>query len=222
MDITSGLDQGLPITKDTIDFLFGMKHQYEEMLNNKDKNGIVRFLNNIYNVSRISSIVLANVLYWLDKDWEQWDLGEDFIEFAFEHLGYSKTTIDRYIAIGRLYNQNLVPEHLREQLFSLTMKSLVPIAKAVEQGHEITEDDWEKLAWCPDDNSVRKEIRKIKGVPPRKHSMIIMLDSDGELTVLFGEDSVPIYIGYLNIDIDDVNVQAAINRIVENSNIIRR
>jgi hypothetical protein len=92
----------------------------------------------------------------------------------------------------------------------------------VEQGHEITEDDWEKLAWCPDDNSVRKEIRKIKGVPPRKHSMIIMLDSDGELTVLFGEDSVPIYIGYLNIDIDDINVQAAISRIVENSNIIRR
>jgi hypothetical protein len=49
-----------------------------------------------------------------------------------------------------------------------------------------------------------------------------MLDPDGELTALFGDDSVPLYIGYLNVDIDDKNVQAAINRIVDNSNIIRR
>ncbi len=222
MDITSSLDQGLPLQQESMEFLQSMKSQYTKMYEQKDKTAIVKFLNNIYNVSRISSIVLANVLYWLNNDWETWGLGEDFVEFAFDHLGYTRTTIDRYIAIGKMYNLEYVPAHLKEQVFSMTMKSLVPIAKTIEQGYEISEDRWETLAYCPDDNSVRKEIRSIKGVAPRKHSMIIMIHPDGEIVALFGDDSVPIYLGYLNVDIDDDRAQAAISRIIENSNILRR
>lgn len=222
MEITSSLDQGIPLPDGSEEFLLEMRKKYEVMLVEKDLNGISDLLTNIYNMSKMSGILLANMLYWMDKDWEQWGLEYSFLEFAFDHLGYSRTTIDRYIAVGRMYNENVVPESVKEKLFSSTMRALVPIAKAVEQGYEIPEDRWERLASCPDDNSVRKELRSIKGVPPRKHSLIIMLEPDGELTALFGDDSVPLYIGYLNVDIDDKNVQSAISRIVDNANIIRR
>lgn len=221
-EITTSYDQSVPLVKGSKDFIASMYKDYNAFYEKKDVEGLITLLQQVHDMQRLSGIALANFLYWMEKDWDNWKISDSFIDFIFNYIGKTKTTIDRYVAIGRAFSEKLIPEEYVEKISAMPLKNLVPIAKTIEQGYEISKDDWEDLASSPDDNAVRKVVRGIKNQPPRKHSLILMLDSDGDITALFGDDATPLYIGYLNINAEDEQTQQAIKRILDNSGIVKR
>lgn len=217
----SSLDQ--PILFDPTPILNEVDRFYESalasdnpaiILMNRAKEMIVRF--------RAGGLALSKLLYRMKCDWRRFGIKEKFEDIVFAYTGLNAVTVDRYVTVWMMYDKQLVPSDVQPYLLALPMRSQIPIAKALEQGHKFDESAWRQLVEAPDNVSIRDVIRTIKQQPMRKSGIIFMLHRNGDLTAKDSDDKVH-YVGWLDIEAaeKDEIVAKCITRLIDNSYIMR-
>ena len=220
-EVTTGLDQ--PILLDVYPILADLDQFYNNALTtdnpaltilNKGKEILARM--------RVEGLMLCKLLHRLKGDWDKMGIREGFETSVFGIMGLHSITIDRYISVWDMFAKNLVPEDVKPYIMSLQLRSQIPIAKALEQGHVITPESWQKLVNAPDNVTVRDEIRRIKDQPMRKTGVMFILKLNGDLIARDSEHKEH-FVGWLDVKsaTKDIVLEKCINRIVDNSYIIR-
>lgn len=216
--VVSPLDQALDT--DNIGFLDRIKQTVQESVEKKDISIIMGVLDSMVKASKMSGLGLACGLYYINKNWETFGIDDDFVDYVYVVLGLHRHTTDRYIDVWSMYDNKEIPEEIAPRIMQQNIKSQIPIAKAIAQGNEFDEEQWEELAEASSESEVRFIIREAKGKEPRKGSLQLFLDRDGSLKVI--SDGQIFEAGYLDIFSDEPAVQKAVDRIVSNSGILRR
>ena len=216
-ELISALDQ--PIRFDPRPILDEVETFYQEARATGDAEVVLDRAKSYISNFRMSGLALAKLLYLLKRDWAEYNMGDTFEDTIYDVLGISKLTVNRYIGVWSLFAENLTPADLSMKLQNKPMKSLIPMAKTVEQGFEVEEEEWQELANAPDDATIRGILREIKGQAPRKGGLTIVLKRNGDLIAYI--DGTQYSVGYLEVDTTLQPTQKAIERIVSSAGITR-
>lgn len=160
----------------------------------------------------------AKLLYGMWKWWE-FNATANFTDYIESHSEKTKkTTIDRYITVQEMIETEQIPEDVA----TLPMRTLVPIAKTLSHGHKITRSQFDKIIKANNSREVEDILRTIKGKAARKSSMQIEWARDGSLYAW--QNNRRTFLGYLDKEAytTDETAQKAINRILDNTGIIRK
>jgi hypothetical protein len=216
--IISGLDQNLPV--DSLELEQRVEEIITQAIEEKDAWKALNVCKTMIEIQQLSGIGLAKALYLIKNNWSVFDLKETFEDVAFEYFGKHRFTVDRYLAVQEMHEGEFIPNEFRDDIKQMNIKSQIPIAKALEQGVEITDEQWKKLAQAPDFSTVSKIVREdIKGAEPRKGSLMLSLDNVGSIWCFY--DGERYFVGSLEVDVDEEVVMKAIKRIIDNSGILR-
>jgi len=211
--IFSGLDQSLPVNGDFV------LEQVELSIQRgiKQKNALIplNVCKQLIEVTQLAGLGLAKTFYLLEKNWDKFETDGEFDEIAYEYLGKHSHTVERYVKVWRMFDENIAPKKLQQK----SIGELIPIGNAIAQGYEISDDQWEELSEAPDPRTVRKIIREdVKHQDPRKSALQLFLTEEGSITVIkAGEID---FAGSLNIQSESPIVQQAIERIIKNSGML--
>ena len=213
--ILSGLDQPLPADNN-----WALDKVDEYVQHSLDEHNVYIALDvckQLREVSQIAGLALAKMLYLVKTNWQEYGIEEPFEEVSYEYVGLHHHTVERYIKVWGMFAENIAPVSLQQR----NIRDLIPIANAVAQGYEITDNEWGKLSDAPDYSTVSRIVREdIKDKEPRKNALQLFLDTDGYITAL--KDGMTYSVGYLNINSDDDVVQASIERIIRNGGMLRK
>src|SRR4030042_39514 len=148
--ITTPLDQAISVEMSEeltiVDSLMRMS------VHNKNLEMVYNYCRTILGDMKKKGLCLSKVLWALEQNWENYEVGDNFLDTTNSYTGLHRHTIERYVKVWQMLKdapQDVVPE-LQQQ----SIKSLIPIAHAVSQGYEIEDDTWKKLASAPDYNTV--------------------------------------------------------------------
>ena len=169
----------------------------QELINlhdTKDVNRVIRVLDGLGSVEEITGHAKAKLLWGASEWWKQNKPAEDFADQVTSlSTKISRPTVDRYVLVWGLIEECIIPKEIAEQ----PMRNLVPIAKTISQGYEISKEQWHKIDLCASDGELRDVLRKIKGKAERKSARVIKLDRQGSL---WGwKDNKRYFLGSLNI-----------------------
>lgn len=156
-------------------------------------NQVMKVLNGLSAVEDVSGHAKAKLL-WGSSEWfKQNKPNESFSDHVESTTPMKKVTVDRYILTWSLIEELIIPKEIAER----PMRDLVPIAKTISQGYEISKEQWHKIDMCASDGELRDVLRKIKGKAERKSARVIKLDRQGSL---WGwKDNKKYFLGSLNI-----------------------
>jgi hypothetical protein len=220
-EITALIDQSIPIKMeqslfDRIDTVLA------QSLEEKDPAIALSVGKGLLGVVRLGGLGLAKLLHGVNSRWKDYEYSGTIYALAEDELGIlAKATINRYIAVWEMITGAYIPKDVLDEVKVKPMRQLVPMASLITQGFDVSTKDWVRLAHATDAGEVAEIVREIKGKPPKKQSMKIVLEEDGTLNVWNG--SKIFNIGYLRIvDTEEEIITKAIERIVNNSGIIRR
>lgn len=170
-------------------------------------------------LQRISGKSLAKLLAGKKSWWTETKQDEkrkcSFEDYEASRHGLKSTVIDRYIVVWE--RMELFPEQFRLR----PIRDLIPVAKALEQGYDITPQLWKSLIKATSNAEIVTLIReKVKKKSARKSSRQMKMERDGSIKVWIGTQGK--FVGYLDIKSDDEDVQKSIARILGNSGIVKR
>src|SRR3990170_2047576 len=152
----------------------------------------------LYAVSKTVGKGLARLLYEMKKNWDEYNMSEEFDEIVFDYIGLHPDNVSRYINVSAMLAEGQVPEPYREDIEQRNLRELIHVAAALKQGYEIEDKEWEKLVEAPDYNTVLKVLREdVKGKSPRKGSLQMYLDEVGSIWAW--QDNEKYFVGYLDI-----------------------
>lgn len=203
------------------------KHDIQEILDRIDAYFNYDMIEDAVKWAEMSGIVLAKVLWkgyeqWLeDEDQEpanSWKVEKGYREFIYTNYGISDTTCSRYVRVWQMFEQK-VPKEIKNQLLEKNMIMLQRPAVAISNGEiDPSEEEWQKIARTPDDDSMLELMREMKGKESRKGTLFIKIDDQGDLYVV-AEERVE-WIGHLDMESSIEIVQKAINRIQNRTGIV--
>lgn len=173
----------------------------------------------LFGLQRISGKALAKLLYEKKSWWNETNQTSirqcTFEDYEKSQHGLSSVLIDRYTVVWEKMQE--FPIQLQER----PIRDLIPIAKAVEQGYEISESQWNKLIKAASNSEVLHILREeVKGKTPRKSSMRILMERDGTLNVWKG--SKKSFVGYVDVNSKDDLVQKAISRLLSGAGVLKK
>ena len=205
------------------DVLSAVDAVLEKLKETNDIRPVDNAIRSLLGIQKFSGLSLAKLLWgwkrwWIENKWDE-QSGDTFEDYVFSTHGLKKIHVDRYISVWDAYEKSAMPP----QIQSRPMKDQIAIAKAIQQGYEIPKADWKKLQRAGSNNEVLAILRKVKGQPPRKSSLMIYLERDGSL-VAWTSDGERHFVGYLNVGEreNDPAIDKAINRLTKNSGVIER
>ena len=212
------LDQSLPV--DATTELKIVDEIFETSIKENDPEIMFTYLVGIQQQFQIKGLALCKSLHLMNKYWEAFEIGDNFLDTAVQYLGIHRHTIERYVKVWDMFS--VAPKLLVPELQQKGISSLIPIANAIAQGYEIDDSVWDRLADAPDRNSVSKiineEVKDMEGT--RSNRLTILLDRKGSLWAIMDEERV--FIGSLEIEDDNAIVQKAIERLTKNSGVVRQ
>jgi len=212
----SGLDQPVEITDDWA------YQRIEDIINcsvaKRDAYIALDACKQLVSIGSLSGKTLAKGLYLIKKNWDQYDLDDEFEDIAFIHIGLHKHTVDRYVKVWALFEDGNIPDELKEEIQQRHIKELIPIANAVAQGYEIDVEQWQQLVNAADFYTISKLVRDIKHQVPRKSGITLQLSRAGEIWAYNLDNRY--FVGSLEVNNEEPTVQKAIERIKNNSNIL--
>jgi len=175
----------------------------------------------MYAIGKAVGKGLAKLLYEVQKNWERYNINEDYDEIVFDYIGLHKTNVVRYIRVMEMLEENQIPEQYREDIGQRNMRELIPIATTISQGYEIDDDEWEKLVDAPDLSTVSKILREdVKEKPMRKGALALYLDDEGSLWAY--QDERRYFVGSLDVQAKEETIKKAIERIVRSAGILQQ
>ncbi len=221
-EISSWIDQSTPIRFERS--LFDRIDKIVEQ-SLKEKNPVIALSagNSLLGAIRLGGLGLAKLLHSVNFRWKEYEFSGSLYELAESELGIlAKNTVDRYIAVWEMLSGGYIPQDLMEYIKAKPMRQLCPIASLVAQGYDVSNEDWSRIAHAADYNEVAEIVRELKGKPPKKTSMKIVLEQDGTLNAW--NNGKIVFIGSLRVEDEDKDetIKKAIERIVNNSGIVRR
>ena len=212
-----GLDQSIATDHDWA--LKRVEEIIQQSVVSRDAYVALNACKSLIQVSKISGLSLAKALYLVKSNWSNYDIEDEFEDVAYSYIGLHPHTVNRYCTLWRAYDKNLIPENVREEIQQQNVKQQIPIAMALEQGYEISDEIWQKLSDAPDLSSVSKILREdVKGQEPRKGSLQLSIDHVGTIWA-FAEGN-RYFVGSLEIDSEDEFIQKSIERIKKGAGIL--
>lgn len=174
-------------------------------------------LKTLEKIGEVAGKAKAKLLFGIHRWWLENNMG-DFTEYVKTQTTLSPTTVDRYVTVQTYLESGEIPEDISIR----PMRELVPIAKALSQGHNISRKQFDKIAKANSQNEIQDILRNVKNKAPRKSSMQIYWEADGSLNVW--QNGQKVFIGFLdkkayeNVDL----AKKAINRLLDTTGVIRR
>jgi hypothetical protein len=220
-EIVAMIDQSVPIKMeqslfDRIDTVLA------QSLEEKDPAIALSVGKGLLGVVRLGGLGLAKLLHGVNSRWKEYEYSGTIYALAEDELGIlAKATIKRYIAVWEMITGGYIPKDVLDEVKVKPMRQLVPMASLITQGFDVSTKDWVRLAHATDAAEVAEIVREIKGKPPKKQSMKIVLEADGTLNAWNGGKIVNIGMLRVENETDEI-VAKAIERIVNNSGIVRR
>lgn len=185
----------------------------DEAIADKDLEKIWSACREIVKVTRLSGLMLAKTLYLVKKNWDVFEQEDEFEGVAWVMTGLNKYTINRYINVWAMFEENIIPAHLQENILQRNIKDLVPVASAIAQGFDIEPDQWERISDADNGQVIEEITRAIKGTPPRRNSIRMYITKTGDVWAMKGDDKEAHYVGHLEVKSEDEVVRSAIVRI---------
>ncbi len=180
-------------------------------------NQVMNVLNGLSAIEDVSGHAKAKLLY-ASSEWYKLNVqDENFGDHVESTTTLKKITVDRYITVWRYVEDLTIPKEIAER----PMRDLVPIAKTISQGYDISKEQWRKINLSTNDGELRDILRNIKGKAERKSAKVIRMERDGSLyLVIKGKPKK--FLGYLNIhDAEtDEDIANAIEKIKIGASII--
>lgn len=167
----------------------------------------------------VSGHAKARLLYGMWKWWTSESKTDNFTDYIESHSQKTKkVTVDRYITVQEMIEVGSIPEDVA----TLPMRSLVPIAKTLSHGHHITRSQFDKIIKATNSREIEGILRTIKNKPPRKGSRQIYWERDG--SIVSWKNNKKKFLGWLDKEIytNDKEAKEAIDMILDNSGIIRK
>jgi hypothetical protein len=182
---------GQPLGKK--DFMSAIDQEIINLHDTGDINRVMTVLNGLDSVENITGHAKARLL-WASSEWYKQNVpDENFADHVASTTTTRKVTVDRYINVWQYVEELVIPKQIAER----PMRELVPIAKTLSQGYEISKEQWRKIDLCANDGELRDILRTIKGKSERKNARLIKMSRDGSLYGWKGNKKY--FIGYLNV-----------------------
>jgi hypothetical protein len=162
------------------EFLTQTESVVQEVKRTKDFNTGFAFIRLMKEMKRTLDDGTGIVMNGMAEIWkpEEHD-GEDFEAAVVRETGLDEQTIKNHLKVQR--NAPLVPEDFREEISLLPFRSKIKVAELVEEGYEMSDDDWLNIIQHPSSEEVGAISRQIKGVEPRTNWLEILEDENGVL-----------------------------------------
>ena len=216
--ITTALDQTLAV--DTKSVYAKVDEIIEHSLAEKEPDIAFSAGQALLSAGKLAGKGLARLLYLMESNWTKYELDMDFIDAAFEALGLTRITIERYVRDVKFLQKAEIPPEHKEAIEQLDMASLNAVATAWASGRDVTKEQWKQIANASSRSEILDVMRDVKDSPPRKNSLVIRLTRSGDLFAHSGQND-PVHVGWLHTDETSDAVQKAINRIVDSAGILK-
>lgn len=153
----------------------------ENLASTSDLSVVDSTIQSLLGMQRISGRALAKILWGTKNWWEstQQDTitGDTFEDYIHANHGLKPVTTGRYINVWDKCEKGLIPETLQAR----PLKDQIAIASTLN-GYEISGKNWKRLERANNNNEVLAILRDIKGKPPRKSSLQLYEERDGNVT----------------------------------------
>lgn len=147
-----------------------------------DPNIAAKFLGQSDAVEHLNSLMKAEFLYGLSRDWVKNGMSREFYDWCFQRLGKDKVYVERRVRVGAMLSDASLPAVYRQQLKMRSIEELIMLAAAWDTGElRPTKAQWTKLLEQPDPPSLGDEIRRILGRKERTNTLTIFWNADGTL-----------------------------------------
>ena len=171
--------------------------------------------------AQVSGLGLAKLLHTIKQNWSNYDIDESFDDIAYVHIGIHKTTVSNYVEVWQMFYGGHVPKEIEPEIKQRNIKDMIPIAKAIKQGYEIDDKDWQNLADAPDHYTLARIVQEeIREEPRRKSSLMLFEDEIGSLWAW--KNNQKLFVGSLEVNSDEEIVQQAIERIRKGAGVMKR
>jgi DNA-binding TFAR19-related protein (PDSD5 family) len=192
------------------DFMQAVDQEIITLHDTSDINRVMTVLNGLDEVEGITGHAKAKLLYASNEWYKQNVQGENFGDHVASTTTLKKVTVDRYITVWRYVEDLTIPKEIAER----PMRDLVPIAKTISQGYDISKAQWTKIKNTTNDGELRDVLRQIKGKAERKSAKVLRIERDGSL-YLYIKGKPKKFIGFLNVKEaeQDVDIANAIEKI---------
>ncbi len=184
-----GLDQPLPISKESLDDIFqAVDKLVEHALKDGDPMSALEGGKNLIEGVQLRGVALMRLLYKLYGQWAKFGLQETFQDRIYVEWGLSKQTINRYIDIWRaVFDNDDVPNKLLPALAERPVNTLRRLVRPVNENKLVDASDWVRITQAEDDSAVRRIIEELSGKSSRgRPALQLLLYSNGELVVVEG------------------------------------
>jgi hypothetical protein len=143
-----------------------------------DFERMFEYVNYIVNVassldSTLDIVIKGGEELWKDGEHE----GESFYDAMVRKTKLSPATIQRHSVVGRMLDA--APDALRGGVEALDFKSKIYLGNAVEQGYQLTDDQWSKAVNSFGYQDVAEVVREVTGSEPRSNWMKFTYDEHG-------------------------------------------
>lgn len=176
------------------DFVSAIDNEIIHLHDTGDINHVMGVINALDEVEGVTGHAKAKLL-WASSEWFKVNVtGENFGDHVESTTSTKKVTVDRYITVWKYVDNNTIPKEIADR----PMRELVPIAKTLSQGYDISKEQWRKIGMTTNDGELREVLRSIKGKAERKSAKVLRLERDGSL-FLYIKGKAKKFIGFLNI-----------------------
>jgi hypothetical protein len=217
--LVSALDQSIDTDDESV--MKRVDEIWKEAIKQKNAYIALNACKSLIQITKISGIGLAKILYLIYSNWDEFDIKDDFEDIVYEYIGLHKQTVDKYVKVWEMHQDNKIPEKFEKAIMQRNIKDQIPIAIALKQGYEIKEKEWGKLANASDFSEISKIVREeVKGKEPTKGSLYLYLDKMGTIWAVRGGQRE--FVGSLEIHSDIEFVKQAIQRIIKNTGMMEK
>ena len=158
--------------------------------------------------------VLAKTIYLFHQNWYNFSASSsDNFNDVMNSMNLSPDHVKRYLRVWQYYDS--LPQAIQDK----PIREIIPITNALSQGHEISDEQWEKLERSPNLPETQRIVtEEIKNQERRKSSLQIYLDSDTG-TYYAWKNGERHDGGFLDVHSKDLVVQEMIERTVKNTGV---
>jgi hypothetical protein len=219
LELLNGMDQSVPIDDGWI--LNKIDEIIADSIEQKDAYVALNSCRQLRQISQLTGVALAKLFYLIKKNWEIYEIGDNFSDTVADYAGVSSATVSKYVKVWSMYENKLLPPEVEDEIRQKNIKDQVPISTLVtEDEYELDEDDWQNIVDAPDFNTVNREIRDITGKKQYKNALNIFMSEDGTLNATQHDETE--YVGFLNVEGADDIAWKAIQRLIRTAGVLQK
>ena len=164
-----------------------------------NRDAVDNAITTMVGLNTVSKFGLSKLMYYYSKWWERTEQsvihGDTFDDYISSTHGLDPTVMKRYASVWHKRDTGAFPK----EIWDRPIKDQQEIASTLDQGYEITEEQWQAIIDAPTGNSgsaiIRNVTREAKNKPPSKSAYVPYLERSGDIVVWHLEE--PYNVGHL-------------------------